>query len=112
MLNQLSCHIIHLLIKNTAIPPEVGALTSLRTFAVFDNKIRLLPPTTLTELTSLETLYLQKNEFQGDINFLCPTVTTDFKADCGKRGGVECDCCHSCGYSAKNDKIKMKNLSE
>ena len=99
---------IHL--STVAIPPEVGALTSLTAFSIFDNMIRITPPKSITKLSHLELLQIQKNEFEGDISYLCPSAATDFKSDCGKQGGVKCSCCSSCGF-AKGDKNKM-NLVE
>jgi len=89
------------------LPPEIGSLTSLRTLSVFDNKIRMIPPKSLTKLASLGRLYLQKNSFKGDIDFLCPLKANDFKSDCGRKGGVNCSCCTACGFNRKNDKGNM-----
>jgi len=72
--------------------------------------IRITPPKSITKLSHLELLQIQKNEFEGDISYLCPSVAIDFKSDCGKQGGVQCSCCSSCGF-AKGDKNKM-NLGE
>ncbi|KAL3809212.1 hypothetical protein ACHAXA_005419 [Cyclostephanos tholiformis] len=90
-----------------ALPPEIGSLTSLRTLSVFDNMIAVHPPESLVKLTSVTRLYLQKNSFQGDVNFLCQLKIPDLKADCGERGGVLCSCCIACGYNEKNDKGNM-----
>ncbi|KAL9189072.1 hypothetical protein ACHAXT_011562 [Thalassiosira profunda] len=89
-----------------ALPPEVGSLTSLRTFSVFDNRLTLPPPKPLAKLTNLDRLYLQRNKFRADVNFLCPIGAEDFKADCGSRGKVGCSCCSACGYR-DSDKAAM-----
>ena len=92
----------------SALPPEIGSLTSLRTFSVFDNKLRVPPPKSLLKLKSLARLYVQKNEFIADIDYLCETMANkEFKSDCGKQGGVTCSCCNACGYNARNDRSNM-----
>ena len=97
--------------SSVVLPPEIGALTFLRILSVFDNRLHVIPPKSLTKLKSLEILYLQKNEMEGDLSYLCPSAATDFKSDCGKaalrNGGMTCSCCTSCGYSARNDKERM-----
>ncbi|KAL7527300.1 hypothetical protein ACHAXR_005110 [Thalassiosira sp. AJA248-18] len=90
-----------------ALPPEIGSLTSLRTLSVFDNKINLPPPESITKLTNLSRLYIQRNDFKADINYLCPNTAKEFKSDCGKKGGVKCSCCSACGFNSRNDKISM-----
>ncbi|KAL7544471.1 hypothetical protein ACHAWF_007851, partial [Thalassiosira exigua] len=95
-----------------ALPPEVGAFTSLRTLSIFDNKIEVAPPASIAKLTMLTRLYVQRNRFRSvSINYLCPTPARDFKADCGRKGGVECECCTGCGYNAKNDRANMIDAS-
>lgn len=92
---------------NPALPPEIGSLNSLRTLSVFDNMIAVHPPESLVKLTSVTRLYLQKNAFHGNVDFLCQLNIPDLKADCGERGGVLCSCCIACGYNEKNDKGNM-----
>ena len=89
-----------------ALPPELGSLSFLKTFSVFDNAINSPPPKSLAKL-KLKRLYLQKNAFRADIDYLCPTSAREFKSDCGKKGGVTCTCCTACGYNEKNDKANM-----
>lgn len=87
-----------------ALPPEIGSLNSLKSISVFDNNMRGPPPKSIVHLKKLEKLFLQKNDFQGDLDFLCVNEMKLFKSDCGKRGGVNCSCCTGCGYNANNDK--------
>eukprot|EP00985_Skeletonema_marinoi_P011127 scaffold5267_cov135-Skeletonema_marinoi.AAC.13 len=87
-----------------ALPPEIGLLNSLTSISVFDNNMRGPPPKSMVHLKKLQKLYLQKNEFQGDVDFLCGNEMDLFKTDCGKKGGVTCSCCTGCGYNANNDK--------
>ena len=98
---------IHPKYASAALPPEIGSLTSLRMLSVFDNMISIHPPESLAKLTSVERLYLQKNAFDGDVEFLCHLGIADLRADCGERGGVLCYCCAACGYNEKNDKGNM-----
>ncbi len=59
----------------------------------------------MVHLKKLKKLYLQKNDFQGDLDFLCGNEKMElFKSDCGRRGGVNCSCCTGCGYNENNDK--------
>jgi len=98
---------LHQKYASAALPPEIGSLTSLRMLSVFDNMISIHPPESLAKLTSVERLYLQKNAFDGDVEFLCHLGIADLRADCGERGGVLCSCCAACGYNEKNDKGNM-----
>mmetsp|Transcript_34860 Transcript_34860/g.78210 ORF Transcript_34860/g.78210 Transcript_34860/m.78210 type:complete len:562 (+) Transcript_34860:52-1737(+) len=86
------------------LPPELGALTTLRTLSVFDNHLKEPPPESLTKLVGLWKLHLQKNDFRGDdISYLCGKIPhlKELKSDCGKKGGVVCPCCTECGYNAR-----------
>ena len=85
------------------LPNEVGALMTLRELSFFDNAIRGPPPRTLHNLSSLGVLYLHKNQFQGDLNFMCDHTIGHFKSDCGKQGGVLCECCTHCGFQSVPD---------
>jgi len=87
-----------------ALPPEIGSLHSLKSVSVFDNNMRGPPPKSMVHLKQLQKLYLQKNDFQGDVDFLCVIDMKLFKTDCGKKGGVNCSCCTGCGYNVRNDK--------
>lgn len=87
-----------------ALPAEIGSLITLTSISVFDNNMRGPPPKSMVHLKNLNKLYLQKNDFQGDLDFLCVNEVELFKADCGKKGGVTCSCCSGCGYNANNDK--------
>ena len=94
--------------RTSALPPELGALTSLRTLAVFDNQLLLPPPKSLVQVTSLQRLYIQENNFTSNVDYLCKIMANkEFQADCGKEGGVACSCCSACGYDERNDRGKM-----
>jgi len=92
-----------------ALPPEVGSLTSLRTFSVFDNHLNVAPPKSMANLKGLTRLYFQRNKFPHgtDIGYLCPNRIGKLKSDCGRQGGVTCECCTTCGYNSRTDKGSM-----
>jgi len=90
-----------------ALPPEIGALSSLKTLALFNNNLNMPPPKSLIRLESLQRLYVQKNKFKANLDYLCEMPKLkDIKADCENQGGVKCSCC-KCGWDDKEAKKDM-----
>ena len=105
----LPCHFCS--INHAALPPELGALSTVKVLSFFDNKIRVPPPESLLKLKSLKQLYLQENIFRGSIDYLCPlrekNELRELRADCGVRKGLWCNCCTACGFNKNTAKGSM-----
>lgn len=82
-----------------ALPEELGTLSTVTTFSLYDNKMRGPPPRILQKLHGLKILYLNKNQFIGDLDYMCGLEIETMKADCGEIGGVTCSCCTGCGWN-------------
>eukprot|EP00956_Cyclotella_meneghiniana_P043208 scaffold258008_cov103-Cyclotella_meneghiniana.AAC.2 len=82
-----------------ALPEELGTLSTITTFSLYDNNMRGPPPNILRKLHGLKVLYLNKNQFLGDLDYLCDLKIETMKADCGEVGGVTCSCCTGCGWN-------------
>ncbi|KAL7483338.1 hypothetical protein ACHAW6_008990 [Cyclotella cf. meneghiniana] len=82
-----------------ALPEEVGTLSTITTFSLYDNNMRGPPPRILEKLSGLKILYLNKNQFVGNLDYLCGLQIEVMKADCGERGSVTCSCCTECGWN-------------
>ena len=82
-----------------ALPEELGTLSTISTFSLYDNNMRGPPPRILHKLHDLKILYLNKNEFIGELDYMCDLGIETMKADCGEIGGVACSCCTGCGWN-------------
>ena len=102
-------HVILSVFLLSALPTEIGSLTSLRTLSIFDNRLAHPPPESIAKLKSLHRLYMQRNSFKANVDYLCDSTHKwlELKSDCGKRGGVDCPCCTACGWNAKNARESM-----
>jgi hypothetical protein len=87
-----------------ALPEELGTLSTITTFSVYDNNMRGPPPRILRKLHSLKILYLNKNQFIGSLDYMCDLGIETMKADCGEIGGVTCSCCTGCGWNTHQDR--------
>mmetsp|Transcript_9818 Transcript_9818/g.21187 ORF Transcript_9818/g.21187 Transcript_9818/m.21187 type:complete len:768 (+) Transcript_9818:80-2383(+) len=83
---------------NGALPSELGVLASLTRVSFYDNNLKGGFPESLENLKSLDHAEFQKNEFEGSLDLLCGNHISTLLSDCGKKGGVECSCCFSCGF--------------
>jgi hypothetical protein len=82
-----------------ALPEELGTLSTITTFSLYDNNMRGPPPRILEKLAGLKILHLNKNQFEGSLDYLCHLNIEVMKADCGEKGGVTCSCCTECGWN-------------
>ena len=81
------------------LPSEIGLLTQLTGLSVFDNSLTGQLPQEISNLSLLELLYVDSNQFAATSSFpsqiceLRPTPLKEFWADCEK---IECSCCTTC----------------
>ncbi len=83
------------------LPSELGVLTALTRVSFYDNNLKGGFPESLKNLKSLDHAEFQKNEFEGSLDFLCGNHISTLLSDCGRKGGIECSCCFSCGFHQK-----------
>jgi hypothetical protein len=87
-----------------ALPEELGTLSTITTFSLYDNNMRGPPPRILQKLHGLKILYLNKNQFIGSLEYMCGLAIETMKADCGELGGVTCSCCTGCGWNMHQER--------
>ncbi|KAL3781659.1 hypothetical protein ACHAWO_001599 [Cyclotella atomus] len=87
-----------------ALPEELGTLSTITTFSLYDNNMRGPPPRILRKLHGLKILYLNKNQFIGNLDYMCDLGIETMKADCGEIGGVTCSCCTGCGWNMHQER--------
>lgn len=80
--------------------PALGNLVALEDFRVYKNAMNGPVPTELAQLSNLQILYLDGNNFEGSLDHMCPLRESgsleELAADCKEGGKIACSCCSDC----------------
>lgn len=82
--------------------PTLGNLLALQDFRIFNNELNGPVPTELSQLSNLQILYLDGNDLDGSLDYMCPLRDTfggllqEMSADCKEGGKIVCSCCSDC----------------